>query len=154
MSKDAPSIDLWLKEAKAHESAPKIGMYLTHNGTVRQTAKAKVRYGEADTREVTGMIFSYDEEKSVSTFSELCTLDGLAAGRALAIMNDDRLSGVYHNTVSNYFPLGELLYESMLRDISRAEHYVFLEYFILEDGKMWQGLMAELSLRSLSGGDC
>ena len=30
MSKTMPSIDAWLKEAKAHESAPKIGMYLTH----------------------------------------------------------------------------------------------------------------------------
>ena len=63
MKKESPSIDQWLKEAKAHDSAPKIGMYLTHNGTVRQTAKAKVRYGEDHTKEVTGMIFSYDEEK-------------------------------------------------------------------------------------------
>ena len=31
--KEIPSMDLWLKEAKAHESAPKCGMYLTHNGT-------------------------------------------------------------------------------------------------------------------------
>ena len=63
MKKTPPSIDAWLQEAKAHESAPKIGMYLTHNGTVRQTAKAKVRYGAEDTKEVTGMLFSYDQEK-------------------------------------------------------------------------------------------
>ena len=43
MKKQIPSMDAWLAEAKAHESAPKIGMYQTHNGTVRQTAKAKVR---------------------------------------------------------------------------------------------------------------
>ena len=77
MSKDAPSIDLWLKEAKAHESAPKIGMYLTHNGTVRQTAKAKVRYGEADTREVTGMIFSYDEEKVNAVIADTYQMEGI-----------------------------------------------------------------------------
>ena len=46
MSKVSPSIDAWLKEAKAHESAPKIGMYLTHNGTVRASAKATVRQGD------------------------------------------------------------------------------------------------------------
>ena len=63
MSKPTPSIDAWLKEAKTHESAPMCGMYLTHNGTVRQTAKAKVRYGAEDTKEVTGMLFSYDPEK-------------------------------------------------------------------------------------------
>ena len=48
--KTSPSMDSWLKEAKAHESAPKIGMYLTHNGIVRESAKAKVRQGAADTR--------------------------------------------------------------------------------------------------------
>ena len=59
--KKAPSMDQWLKEAKAHESAPNIGMYLTHNGIVRQTARAKVREGAQDTRPVAGMLFSYDQ---------------------------------------------------------------------------------------------
>ena len=49
MSRSIPSMDAWLREAKSHESAPLSGMYLTHNGTVRQTAKAKVRYGAEDT---------------------------------------------------------------------------------------------------------
>ena len=44
-----PSMDAWLLEAKRHESAPKIGMYLTHNGVVRQSARAKVRQGAEDT---------------------------------------------------------------------------------------------------------
>ena len=77
MKKEAPSIDLWLKEAKAHESAPKIGMYLTHNGIVRQTAKAQVRYGEENTNAVTGMLFSYDEEKVNAAVAETYRLPGI-----------------------------------------------------------------------------
>lgn len=77
MKKESPSIDQWLKEAKAHESAPKIGMYLTHNGTVRQTAKAKVRYGVEDTREVTGMVFSYDEEKVNAVIADTYKMEGI-----------------------------------------------------------------------------
>jgi len=77
MSKPIPSIDAWLKEAKAHESAPKIGMYLTHNGTVRQTAKAKVRYGAENTQEVTGMIFSYDEGKVNAVIADTYQMDGI-----------------------------------------------------------------------------
>ena len=77
MSKVSPSIDAWLKEAKAHESAPKIGMYLTHNGTVRQSAKAKVRYGAEDAKEVTGMIFSYDEEKVNAVIADTYKMDGI-----------------------------------------------------------------------------
>jgi len=77
MSKPIPSMDAWLKEAKAHESAPKIGMYLTHNGTVRQTAKAKVRYGAEDTKAVTGMLFSYDREKVDAIIAETYSLEGI-----------------------------------------------------------------------------
>ena len=77
MKKEIPSIDAWLAEAKAHESAPKIGMYLTHNGTVRQTAKAKVRYGAEDAKEVTGMVFSYDQEKVDSVISDTYKMGGI-----------------------------------------------------------------------------
>lgn len=77
MSKVAPSMDAWLKEAKAHESAPKVGMYLVHNGTVRQTAKAKVRYGEENTKDVTGMIFSYDAEKVEAVIADTYKLEGI-----------------------------------------------------------------------------
>ena len=77
MAKQIPSVDAWLREAKAHESAPLCGMYLTHNGTVRQTAKAKVRYGEENTKEVTVMIFSYDEEKVNAVIADTYKMDGI-----------------------------------------------------------------------------
>lgn len=77
MSKPVPSIDQWLQEAKTHESAPLCGMYLTHNGTVRQSAKAKVRYGEENTREVTGMVFSYDEEKVNAVIADTYKMEGI-----------------------------------------------------------------------------
>ena len=76
MSKPIPSMDQWLREAKAHESAPKIGMYLTHNGIVRQSAKAKVRYGE-DAKDVTGMIFSYDQQKVDAVLADARNLEGI-----------------------------------------------------------------------------
>ena len=77
MSKTSPSMDAWLKEAKAHESAPKIGMYLVHNGTVRQSAKAKVRYGEENTKDVTGMVFSYDPQKVDAVIADAYKLEGI-----------------------------------------------------------------------------
>jgi len=77
MAKSVPSMDAWLKEAKAHESAPKIGMYLTHNGVVRQTPKAKVRYGVEDARDVTGMVFSYDQKKVDEVIAETYKMEGI-----------------------------------------------------------------------------
>ena len=72
-----PSMDAWLAEAKAHESAPKIGMYLTHNGIVRQSARAKVRLGAQDTKPVTGMYFSYDQEKVDAVIAETYNMEGI-----------------------------------------------------------------------------
>ena len=77
MKQSPPSMDAWLREAKAHESAPKIGMYLTHNGTVRRSAKAKVRQGAENTRDVTGMVFSYDREKVDAVIADAYKLEGI-----------------------------------------------------------------------------
>ena len=41
--KKSPSMDEWLKEAKADKNADQCGMYLVHNGVVRSTAKAIAR---------------------------------------------------------------------------------------------------------------
>ena len=75
--KEIPSMDTWLKEAKQHPNAGKIGMYLTHNGVVRETARAQVRHGATDTRPVTGMLFSYDSEKVDAAVREAYALEGI-----------------------------------------------------------------------------
>lgn len=77
MKREIPSMDQWLKEAKQHESAPKIGMYLTHNGVVRQSARAKVREGAEDTKPVTSMLFSYDQDKVDQVIRETYQREGI-----------------------------------------------------------------------------
>ena len=72
-----PSMDAWLLEAKRHESAPKIGMYLTHNGVVRQSARAKVRQGAEDTKPVTGMYFAYDREMVDGVIADTYKMEGI-----------------------------------------------------------------------------
>ena len=77
IDKEIPSMDLWLKEAKMHESAPNIGMYLTHNGVVRQSAKAKVRLNEENTLPVAAMDFSYDRDKVETVLAATLQMDGI-----------------------------------------------------------------------------
>lgn len=76
-NKNIPSMDAWLAEAKKHESANKIGMYLTHNGIVRESAKAKVRQGAQDTKPVVEMDFSYDQAKVDAIIEETYKMDGI-----------------------------------------------------------------------------
>ncbi len=75
--KKTPSMDEWLSEAKTDPSADKVGMYLTHNGVVRGTAKAKVRECAENTAPVTGMIFSYDKEQVDAAVADTYKLDGI-----------------------------------------------------------------------------
>ena len=82
MAKTIPSMDAWLREAKAHPDADKVGMYLTHNGVVRGTAKARVRLGAQDAQPVTGMTFSYDEAKMEAAVAETLAMDGIYYARA------------------------------------------------------------------------
>lgn len=75
--KAPPSIDKWLKEAKSDPVASKVGMFLVHNGVVRQTPKAKVRQGIDEGSFIKGMEFSYDSEKVEEAIAETYKMDGI-----------------------------------------------------------------------------
>lgn len=75
--KVSPSIDKWLKEAKSDPEALNEGMYLVHNGTVRQTPRAKVREGIDDGLQVKGMDFDYDQKKVDVAVAETEKLEGI-----------------------------------------------------------------------------
>ena len=77
MSKQSPSMDQWLQEAKQHDSAPKVGMYLSHNGVVRQSARARVRQGDETAAPVTGMLFRYDQAKVDAAIAGAYQLPGI-----------------------------------------------------------------------------
>ena len=74
----APSVDAWLREAKADRAAGKIGMFLLHNGTVRETARAAVREGQGDLPPVRRMEFRYDQAKVDAAVAEARALPGIS----------------------------------------------------------------------------
>ncbi len=80
--KPAPSLDAWLREAKAEQSAGRIGMYLLHNGVVRETPKAEVREGQEELPSVRGMAFSHDPAKVEAAVAETKALPGVSLARA------------------------------------------------------------------------
>lgn len=76
-----PSIDEWLREAKQDPGFRNCGMYLVHNGTVRETPKAKARGIETDGvaayEKVGGMHFDYDEQRVQAAVEETRALPGI-----------------------------------------------------------------------------
>ena len=75
--KEIPSMDEWLREAKKDVNADKIGMYLTHNGVVRKTAKTFVRNHDTEAKDVKGMLFSYNKAKVEQVITETKQLEGI-----------------------------------------------------------------------------
>ena len=78
---ERPSLDAWLREAREDPGAKDCGMFLFHNGVVRQTAKAAVREGAADTPAVRGMVFSHDAEKVEAARARALTMPGIRYAR-------------------------------------------------------------------------
>lgn len=60
---------------------------------------------------------------------------------------------IYHNTGFDYYPLGDEGYPVMLEEMRKAEKFIFLEYFIIERGVMWDGMLAILKEKAAQGLD-
>ena len=59
----------------------------------------------------------------------------------------------WKNTAAEYFPCGEAMYPKLLADLEQAEKFIFLEFFIVKTGKMWDGVEAILKRKAAEGVD-
>ena len=59
----------------------------------------------------------------------------------------------FANTETTYFPLGEDKFEAMLEELAKAEKYIFMEYFIIEEGYMWGKILEILIEKAKAGVD-
>lgn len=60
---------------------------------------------------------------------------------------------VYDRTEVTYFPLGEDKFAELLKQLERAEHFIFLEYFIISEGRMWGEILEILARKAKEGVD-
>ena len=58
---------------------------------------------------------------------------------------------VYRDTKTTYFPSGEAKFEEMKKQLLKAEKYIFLEYFIIDEGEMWGEILAILKQKVQEG---
>ena len=75
-------------------------------------------------------------------------------GRMVGIMQYIKNASSYHpygNTQSKYYPLGELMFEDMLTELSKAKKFILMEYFIISKSQMWDR-MVEILLQKAEEG--
>ena len=58
---------------------------------------------------------------------------------------------MYQGTDTRYYPLGELWLEALLEDLEKAEHFIFIEMFIVEDGTFWRRVFDVLQRKAAQG---
>lgn len=58
---------------------------------------------------------------------------------------------VYQNTTVKYFPLGEDKFEEMKVQLRKARDFIFLEYFIIQEGEMWDEVLEILKEKAAEG---
>lgn len=92
-----------------------------------------------------------EQTVNLENLGSLARVSELAAGRAFSLIKDDGSAVVYRNTESTYFSSGEEFYASMLSALASAEKYIFLEFFIIEDGVMWRGIENILKEKTRNG---
>lgn len=58
---------------------------------------------------------------------------------------------VYRNTEVKYMPLGEYKFKYMMAELKKAKKYIFMEYFIVEKGYMWNSILHVLRQKVQEG---
>ncbi len=90
------------------------------------------------------------ERDSAPLLAALEREDAHAAAQARMLCSVSGAS-VFCDTRQTYYSLGEELWRAMLSDLERAEHFIFMEYFIIEEGVFWGSILEILKRKAASG---
>ena len=88
-------------------------------------------------------------EETMRKFSE----ENRGAAALAHYMQRSGCHPVYEKTAVTYFPLGENKFAEMLKQLEKAEHFIFMEYFIVDEGIMWGRILEILAKKAAEGFD-
>ena len=60
---------------------------------------------------------------------------------------------VHGNTSAEYFQVGDDMFPVLVKELEQAQHYIFIEYFIIHDGVMWRTILDILEKKVKEGVD-
>ncbi len=92
---------------------------------------------------------SYQMEDEAA-FTALKLADPMAAAQA-QMLCDIADTHLFTNTKQTYFPLGENMHIHLLEDLQKAEKFIYMEYFIIEEGKFWNSILEVLKEKAAQG---
>ena len=72
-------------------------------------------------------------------------------GMVKSILSMDHNADLYNGTASTFFPLGDQMLPQLLEDLRSAKKFIFLEFYIIEEGLMWNSIL-EILLEKVKEG--
>lgn len=108
----------------------------------------RYRVAEKDLSDHLGLKMWQDEE----VMEEIRAQDELYYGQMNYV---SKVCGypVYRSESTKYYKIGEDYYKDLLEDLKKAKHYIFMEYFIVEEGKMFTPILEVLQQKAAEGLD-
>ena len=94
---------------------------------------------------------AFHENNGRQLHLQLQETDKSAYGIINALLHMDSNAEVYDQTDSQFFASGEEMWQQMLEDLKRAEKFIFLEYYIVEEGLMWDSILEVLEEKAAQG---
>lgn len=93
----------------------------------------------------------FREDNSQALRQKLKEEDKAAYGVIKSLLSMDSNADVYDRTDSQFFSSGESMWQHMLEDLKKAEKFIFLEYYIVEEGLMWNSILDILEQKAAQG---
>lgn len=94
---------------------------------------------------------AFHENNGRQLHLQLQETDKSAYGIINALLHMDSNAEVYDHTDSQFFASGEEMWQQMLEDLKRAEKFIFLEYYIVDEGLMWDSMLEILEEKAAQG---
>lgn len=89
--------------------------------------------------------------KTDTQSEELLKEQDMSVYRQSKYINDWAGFPLYRNTSTKYYKCGEEMFPDMLKALESAEHFIFLEYFIIKEGEMFQSIVDLLERKAEEG---
>jgi len=91
--------------------------------------------------------YSFSDNEAITALSK----ESFTAANQAKLICRIAESHLFRNTSQKYFPLGENMFSRMLVDLKKAERFIFLEYFIIEEGHFWNTMLDILKEKAAAG---
>lgn len=87
---------------------------------------------------------------ATNTYDTLKALDRSIYNQSKYIFKTTNMP-IYQNTESKYYEIGETYYEDLITELKKAQKFIFMEYFIIKMGTMWNTVFNILKEKAASG---